>query len=167
MTTTMNASKLAKTSIVTSLAFAILFLFSAVSVHAQPSAPGDDPTLEQFDHASPRTLASVSQEQWRDYSERLSQTLMAEHAGLQQSALQRIIRYGSYLTSDKETVFEIVKIYRGNDDERMRRMAVVALGELEDPWAMGFLKRAVRFEKSAEVAHTIKYVLKNYNGSYQ
>ena len=156
-----------KSFLVTAIAcFALTF-----SASAQLSAPADESMalLEAFEaeHNNPRALAEVSQAEWSDYSERLSQTLIADNSGLQQSALQRIIRYGAYLPADKATVFEVMKIYRNHDDDRMRRMAVIALGELEDGWAMGFLKRAVKFEQNEQVAHTIKYVLKNYDGSYQ
>ena len=142
------------------------------TVSTQVNAPTDESMilLEDFEikHSNPRTLAAkVSKSIWFHCNERLKKALIAGNSGLQESALHRIIRYGAYLPADKATVFEVMKIYRNHDDDRMRRMAVIALGELEDAWAMGFLKQAVKFEQNERVAHTIKYVLKNYDGSYQ
>ena len=111
--------------------------------------------------------ATMTKADWSNYSKRLIETLTNENKGLQQSALQRIIRYGSYMENDRETVLEIVKIYRSHDDDRMRHMAVIALGELNDKWAMDYLKRAVHFEESSTIAHSMKYILKDFDGSYQ
>ncbi len=170
MTTAINTSNTTLQNIIVAFTFAFLFLGTAVTANAQLNAPDyNQIDLKSIDieFESKRTPESLTKAEWSDYSERLKGALMNEQTGLQQSALQNIIRYGSYFDNDKETVFEIVSIYRNHEDDQMRRMAVVALGELEDAWAMNFLKRAVRFETSPEVAHTTKYVLKNYDGSYQ
>lgn len=170
MTKAINTSTTTRHHLIVACTFAVLFLGTTLTASAQLSAPANhliDLDVSDIKLESKRAPESLTKAEWSDYSERLKDALTNEQAGVQQSALQQIIRYGSFFNSDKETVFEIVSIYRNHDDDRMRRMAVMALGELEDAWAMGFLKRAVRFETSSEMAHTTRYVLKNYDGSYQ
>lgn len=42
-------------------------------------------------------------------------------------------------------------------------MAVVALGQMQSRWAIGFLERSLRFEKSPTVRRTIRAVVHDYH----
>ncbi len=73
-----------------------------------------------------------------------------------------IIFYGDNLTISRSGIQDAVRIYRDHPDDRLRRMAVVALGKIQDPWGLDFLKRSARFEKTPGVRHTIQAVLADF-----
>ena len=75
-----------------------------------------------------------------------------------------IIFYGDQLDV-KASVFDVVRIYRNHEDDRMRRMAVVALGTMQSGWAIDFLTRSLGFEKTPAVRQTMQAVIAAYHAS--
>ncbi len=130
---------------------------------AQPSFSDEDlgQIIEEMGQRlnQPEVRAHVTRAQWDTFSENLEKALTCGHEGVQQGALRMIIFYGDNLTISRTVVHEAVRIYRDHHDDRMRRMAVVVLGKIQDPWGLDMLKRSARFEKSPGVRHTIQAVL--------
>ena len=114
--------------------------------------------VREVEHVSliPPALSAV---QWTEYGDRLETALSSGHRGFQHAALRLIIAYGEYLHLSKDAVFDVMRIYRDGDTDRLRRMAVVTLSQLHSDWAMKFLERSVHFEKSDQVRHTIRSIL--------
>ncbi len=104
----------------------------------------------------PPVLTSV---QWEAYGDRLATALASDHRGLKHSALRLIIAYSEKFAFDEDAVFDVMRIYRDGDTERVRRMAVVALAQMKSDFAMKYLERSVRFEESDQIKHTIRSVL--------
>jgi len=109
----------------------------------------------------------LSAVQWDDYADRLEAALDTDHKGLNHAALRLVIAYGDNLSLDEDAVFDVMRIYRDDDSERARRMAVVALAEMDSDWAISFLERSSRFEKSETVKQTILAVLELHNRDSQ
>lgn len=105
---------------------------------------------------SPPALTTV---EWLEYGERLETVLSSGHRGLKHAALRLIIAYGEHFDLSETAVFDVMRIYRDGDTDRVRRMAVVALAQMDSDWAIKFLERSVRFEKSDQVKHTIRSIL--------
>lgn len=101
---------------------------------------------------------AVSAAQWDVFSKNITAALGSDHEGIQTSALQMVIRYGENV-SVREAVYDVMRIYRNHSDDNMRRMAVVALGEMDSKWAIGFLKMSVEHEKSPAIRKTIQSVI--------
>ena len=101
---------------------------------------------------------------WTLFSEGLVEALASGHDGVQQGALRMIIFYGDQLDV-KASVFDVVRIYRNHEDDRMRRMAVVALGTMQSGWAIDFLTRSLDFEKTPAVRQTMQAVIAAYHAS--
>ena len=101
----------------------------------------------------------LSEDEWQAFGERLEAALASDHKGLQHGALRLIIAYGPHVELSQEAVFNAMRIYRNGETERARRMAVVALAEMNSHWAIEFLGRSVRFEKSPLVRSTMLAVL--------
>ena len=143
---------------------AALLLVTAIPTLAQPAAPTDaDVLLATMEDAlaNPARRAVLTPAEWDAYGESLETILRNGQDGLQQSALGLVILYGPALEIGRAGVFEITRIYRNHADDRMRRMAVVALGRTQDAWALDFLKRSARFEDTPAVRHTIQAVIAN------
>lgn len=136
-------------------------LTTASAQPADPTLHGDTFTLDTIERtlANPATRAALTARQWQAYSRQLTGALASGHDGLQQGALRMIIQYGDDLAFERPAVFDVVRIYRDHANDNLRRMAVVALGQMHDAWALDFLKRSVRFERTPSVRYTILSVL--------
>ncbi|MCK5454928.1 MAG: hypothetical protein KAJ16_11225 [Calditrichia bacterium] len=99
---------------------------------------------------------------WDMASRNMVDGLKYGNDGLKQSILQNIIRFGDSLDVN-EAIFEIMRIYRNHENEGMRQLALIALHKTNDDWAMTFLQRAVRFEKSPKLRKSICAILQDCN----
>ncbi len=95
---------------------------------------------------------------WPMVSQNISNALKSGNDGLRQSAMQRIIQYEGLLDAS-DMVFDLLSIFRDNEDVRMRQMALIALYKTRDPWAMKFLKRRLAFEDSPRFRYLITAIL--------
>lgn len=102
---------------------------------------------------------ALSSVEWREFGARIEVALASTHRGLKYSALRLVIAYGEKFDLSESAVFDVMRLYRDGDSERIRRMAVVALAQIDSEWAIKFLERSVRFEKSDQVRHTILAIL--------
>lgn len=101
---------------------------------------------------------------WQHFSKNLVHALQSDNEGVRQAAMRLVIQHGSQVQVEG-AVFDVVRIYRNHTDDNMRRMAVVTLSKMQDPWAMDFLKRSVSYEKSPVVRQTIQAVLSDYTAA--
>lgn len=136
------------------------------SARAQLSRLSPDDALAEIGRleaglANPATR-TLSPTQWMEYGKRISEALASEHDGLRQGALRMIIQYGEVLDLDRTAATEVVKVYRNHRNNRLRRMAVVALGQIQEPWSMDFLRRSIPYEKTPSVRHTVANVVSEY-----
>ena len=99
---------------------------------------------------------------WDKASRNMVEGLKTGNDGLKQSILQNIIRFGDSLDVN-DAIFEIMRIYRDHENEGMRQLALIALHKTHDDWAMAFLQRAVKFEKSPKLRKSICAILRDCN----
>ncbi|MFQ5569294.1 MAG: HEAT repeat domain-containing protein [Rhodothermales bacterium] len=135
------------------LIIGMTFCFTAVA-KAQSAAQSEGSPLA--------TLPGRPAAHWDQLSKGLIDAIGSDHDGAKQGALRMIIFYGDQLDVSA-AVFDVVRIYRDHEDNRLRRMAVVALGKMKSPWAIDFLERSVRFEKTPSVRQTIQAVVAAYH----
>lgn len=95
---------------------------------------------------------------WQAFSENLLVGLASDNDGLRASALQRIIQYGDRLDV-QAAAFDVARIYREHEDDRMRRLAAVSCMHLKNKWAVSFLRMSEPFERSEKIRHTIHALL--------
>jgi len=137
--------------------FAMLFLFaSSVALGTPRTTSSADDTDKIEAPASPATMTAAD---WEIYCDRLEVALASKNDGLRQGALRMVIQYGQYMHFGRRAVFDAVRLYRDHTDDRIRRMAVVALLQMNDDWAFDFLKRSISFEKNETVKQTVLAVL--------
>lgn len=87
---------------------------------------------------------------WEAFSKNLVNGLTMENDGIQQTVLKHIITYGDRLDV-RDAVFDIIRIYKFNKDQRHRQMAVVALAKINTRFASYFLKRSIKFEANPTI----------------
>lgn len=138
------------------LAGALLVLSLTMPATATPPS-GDDPeaVLAQLHESAGEAVAKA---RWDNFSKNLVEALSMKHDGVREAALRMIIQYGDRLAV-KDAVFDVMRIYRDHDNVYLRRMALVALGEMKSTWAIRFLERSEAFETVPELQHTIRAVV--------
>lgn len=144
--------------------FALCFMLVA-GANAAPSIDKDKTQLEKkalaeltAAEAEARTAA-----RWEAFSTNLVAALQSDMDGVKSAAMQMVIRYGDQVNVDK-ALFDVVRIYRDHENDNMRRMAVVALGAMDNAWGLDFLERSQRFEKSPKVQQTLYAVVAQHRG---
>lgn len=98
---------------------------------------------------------------WNAFSDNLVVGLKSDNVGLKTSAMQQVIRYADKVDVN-DAIFEIVEVYRSSNDENMRKLALATMYKSGNAWAMDFLKRNLKFEKSEKMRATIYHILNEY-----
>lgn len=101
-------------------------------------------------------------DQWKTFSKNLVVALKSDNDGVCAGAMGMVIRF-SEKVDVSDALFDVVSIYRNHEDENMRRMALVTLGKMDSPQAIGFLTRAEQFEKSDVLKQTMRAVILDYH----
>lgn len=98
---------------------------------------------------------------WEAFSENLVIAIKSGHPGLQNSAMQQIIRYSDSLVIDN-AVYPIVQIFRFNDNSRVRRLAMVALAKVNTDKAISYLYKYMKFEDNVAIKHQCCCIINDY-----
>lgn len=136
--------------------------FAAMLLAAGTAAADPPGLILQTDEA-----ARLSATEWVAYSNRISDALASDIDGLREAALRMTVLYGDQLSLDRRDTFEMVRVFREHKNNRMRRLAVVALNEQDDDWGMEMLARSYRFEKDPGVRYQIAAVLLDHAGRHR
>lgn len=141
---------------------------AAILIAASPvsAASGTDDTGARLEAAKvmlERSAGVLSANQMSALSHTLRDALESTHYGFQTSALRLMIQYGDQVKFNHHTIIEVVRLYRDHSDDRVRRMAVVALGAVGDKWGLDFLKRSLPYETVAPVRHTVAAVVAEHS----
>jgi len=130
----------------------------AVMLFAATDAAADPPGLIlQTDEA-----ARLTATEWVAYSHRISDALASENDGLRQAALRMTVLYADNLNLDRRDTIEMFRVFRDHPNDRMRRLAVVALCAQDDHWGIEMLARSYRFEDNPGVKYQIAATLLDY-----
>ena len=142
-------------------ALALLLVLAAAPAAAQPAPPDDEALLADLERTlhDPAYRAALTTEEWHAYGESLEDALGSNNRGIREGALRMIIFYGPVLDIDRKGAYRITRIMRGDRDDRLRRMAVVALGEIDSDWGLDLLRRSIRYERTPAVKQTMLAVL--------
>ena len=141
------------------LSIIAVFVLCASSVATGSPGLTDPPGDESDKIEAPANPATMTAADWEVYCDRLEEALASKNDGLRQGALRMVIQYGHYMDFGRMAVFDAVRLYRDHADDRIRRMAAVALLQMNDSWAFDFLERSVPFEKNQTIKRTLLAVL--------
>jgi len=138
-------------SILKSLTFTALMMLCTVLVFSAQNATA------QEDVSRDTMLTAAG---WAEFSTNLKEALRSDNEGARVGALGQIIHYGQYLNFEELTVFDVMRMYRDDKDPKVRRMAVVALGNMHNRWAIEFLDMLSRYEDNPTIKKTMEEVVK-------
>ena len=106
-------------------------------------------------------IAKDSDKDWNTFSQNLVVTLKSNHDALKQSAMQRIIQY-SHKVDVKDAAFDIYNVYRFNDNQNLRRLALVALYNTNYNWAMNQIVKEWEKEQSPALKKQMSFMVHEY-----
>ncbi len=89
--------------------------------------------------------ADLSDADWDAFSKNLVVALKSENPGIQQSAMQLVIKYQGQLDV-KDALFDVMHMFRYHESTRVRQLALVTILSMNSRWAVDFLKRQRQFE---------------------
>ena len=138
----------------------VSFSFNSTAQAQLRGAPQPDRLIA----TAPAKTFDTEEAKWAAFSNQVRQALTSKHAGLEQGALRQIIRYGTQLDLGRKEAVEVMRICRESDNDDVRRMAVVAIGSMDDAWALGQLASAMEFEEIDRVRKTMQAVVATGNG---
>jgi hypothetical protein len=98
--------------------------------------------------------------QWQAFNQSLISAVVSDNSGVKEGALVQIAHYGDYMTFPELTVFEVMRMYRDSDDPKMKRLAVVALGNMGSRWAIEFLDMLSEYEPDDTIRRTMESVVR-------
>jgi len=107
------------------------------------------------------SIAKDSDKDWNKFSQNLVRTLKSNHEGLKQSAMQRVIQYSDNLDV-KDAAFNIYNVYRFEENENLRRLALVALYNTNYSWAMHQIAKDLEKEQSPTLKKQMNFMLNEY-----
>ncbi len=103
------------------------------------------------------------QTDWAKFSENIKVALQSENTGLKYSAMQHIIKYSDDLNVDNpNAVFEVMREFKNNEDQSIRRLSLITLYKMNNDWAMASLKRQYKFEENIKIKNAIGAVVLAY-----
>jgi hypothetical protein len=128
---------------------------------AVPARADDGPEKLEL---SPAKAATMSPAEWKAFSRNLVNALESDNLGLKVGAMRMVIQYPTQVDVD-DAIFDIVRLYRDHEDDRVGLMAVAALGKMQHEWGMDFLKRSEAYEQNVRIKRTIQAVLAEYDAA--
>ena len=87
---------------------------------------------------------------WDLISENLVAGIQSDNPGVQKAAMRLVIHPADNLNMD-DAVLDMMRIYRFNDDTKMRQLALVTLHKIGSEYAMDFAKRNLAFETDEKI----------------
>ena len=131
------------------LSIAVVFLFTFLLLTSQQTrAKGSIIARDYF----------IQTSNWQKFGENLAVALNSCNCGLQVSALQKVIRYSNQVTINR-AIKKIVRLYRGHPDLRVRQLALVTIHAVQNDWAIGIVKRDLRFESNPGMKRLMRAVI--------
>ncbi len=98
---------------------------------------------------------------WKLVGKNLVRSLASENEGLRQSAMDFYIKHADKLDINA-AVYNVMHVYRNHKDARVKKLALVTLYEMQNKWAMEFLKVDLRFQDSEELKRMVAAIVQEY-----
>ena len=108
--------------------------------------------------------AQDHKKKWDVFSANLVKTVKSNHPGLRNSAMQLIIQYSDSLDVS-DAVYDIMQIFRFNDDQRVRRLAMITLSKINTDKATAYLSKYLKFEENESIKNQGYYIISEYIAS--
>jgi len=98
---------------------------------------------------------------WDAFGTNLIVALKSNHPGLQESAMQRIIRYSDSLEIT-DAIYDIALIFRFDDNPQMRRLAMVTLSKINTDHSLNYLCQYLKFEDNPSIRKQCSCIIRDY-----
>jgi len=106
-------------------------------------------------------FAGNGEDRWQTFSDNLTKSLKSENPGVKYSAMQLIIEYSDNIDVT-DGVYDVMRVFRNNNDQKVRKLALVTLYKMNSDWAIEFLKMHQKYEENNEIKKTIASIVMAY-----
>ena len=103
-------------------------------------------------------FAGNGEDRWQTFSDNLTKSLKSENPGVKYSAMQLIIEYSDNINVT-DGVYDVMREFRNNPDQKVRQLALVTLYKMKSDWAIEFLKMHQKYEENNEIKKTISCII--------
>ena len=107
-------------------------------------------------------VAGNGEDRWQTFSDNLTKSLKSENPGVKYSAMQLIIEYSDDINVE-DGVYDVMREFRNNEDQNVRKLALITLYKMKNDWAIDFLKMHHKFEENNEIKNTISSIVTAYD----
>ncbi len=107
-------------------------------------------------------FAGNGEDRWQTFSDNLTNSLKSENPGVKYSAMQLIIEYSDDINVE-DGVYDVMREFRNNEDQNVRKLALITLYKMKNDWAIDYLKMHHKFEENEEIKNTISSIVTAYN----
>ncbi len=132
-----------------------MIVFSLMLIGWSNTLPAADPMAEWE--------ALAQKADWKTFSKNLVMALNSCNEGLQVSAMQMVVKYADKVNVKKASL-KLLCLYRNHKDERVRLLALVTIHATKNEWALGFVCRDLKFEKSPKIKKLMYTIIQNSRG---
>ncbi len=95
---------------------------------------------------------------WQSFNANLVKALKSDCEGLQVSAMVQYLNHADSLDINP-AVLNVIGVYRDSKNLAAKRLALATLHKMDNNFAIGFLRRALRFEESPVLQNQIAHII--------
>ena len=92
---------------------------------------------------------------WKKFSNGIRMALTSDNAGVQQSALRMVVKHGKYLDIEN-SVPDMIQIYRTQKDDQMRKLALLAIYQIDENKALELMSEQLDQETKKKRSEFVK-----------
>lgn len=86
-----------------------------------------------------------SEAKWDDFSKNLVKALSSENNGIQNSAMQMVIKHGDKVDVN-DAAYDVLYVFRTDENQKVRQLALSTLAKIDNDQVNYLLERQIKFE---------------------
>lgn len=95
---------------------------------------------------------------WDLVNKQLVHSLQSQNESMQQCAMQCVINWSDWVNVDDAT-FDLLRIFRFNENQKVRQMALMTLFKMNNDYARDRMKMFIKFEKNPRIKKSLEYIV--------
>ena len=103
-------------------------------------------------------FAQYEKVNWKLVNKQLVHSLKSQNETIQQCAMQCVIAWSEWVNVD-DAVFDVMRIFRYHEDQKVRQMALMTLYKMNNDYARDRMKMFIKFEDNPKIKRSLEYMV--------
>ena len=103
-------------------------------------------------------FAQYEKVNWELVNKQLVHSLQSQNETIQQCAMQSVITWSEWVNVD-DAVFDVMRIFRYHEDQKVRQMALMTLYKMNNDYARDRMKMFIKFEDNPKIKRSLEYMV--------